>query len=190
MVVAGCSAVGIAALAVRLLLRVIDGVQERRLDREGRALQRWWAVLGDLPAEVHTPPLRRLLGRIMTRSLEAAARVSPGHPYLSGQRDEINRFIGGGAVGTAIRGPRNRDHRQDRERHVRALQELLRLLEHSAGDRLVTTVELVSARAAASRALTELEFLAVRQSNLQADALRRVTRAIGGGQSSNAFPTQ
>jgi len=195
-VVAGCTAVGAVALAARQLLRLIASVQERRLQREGRALQRWWGVLGDVPADVLTPPLRRLLGRIMTRCLHAAARVGRDHPYLRGQRDEINRFIGGHTIGNAIRSARGRGQAQARERHMPALQELLTLLDHSAADRLVSTVELASARSAVSRALNELEFLAARQPNLEADALRRMTRALDSGaapwgrQSSSAFPTQ
>lgn len=195
MVVAGGTAVGAVALAARQLLRLLGSHQERRLAREGGALLRWWAVLGDVPAEVLTPPLRRLIGRIMNRRLAAAGRVSPAHPYLQAQREEINRFMGGGAVGTVSRSGR-RGLEQDRRRRIQALAALFELLEHSTPDRLVSAGELASGRAAVARALSELEFLATRQTNLEADALRRVTRAIGHGaspwrrQSSNALPTQ
>jgi len=195
MVVAGSTALGAITLAARPLLRLLGGYQERRLDREGRALLRWWAVLGEVPAEVLTPPLRRLIGRIMSRRLAAAGRVSPAHPCLQTQRDEINRFMGGSTLGTATRSAR-RGLEQDRRLRIQALAALLELLEHSAPDRLVSAGELASGRAAVARALSELEFLATRQTNLEADALRRVTRAIGNGatpwrrQSSNALPTQ
>jgi hypothetical protein len=195
MLVAGGTAAGAVALAARQLLRLLGRYQERRLAREGRALVRWWTVLGDVPAEVLTPPLRRLIGRIMSRRLAAAGRVSPAHPYLQAQREQINRFMGGSAVGTATRSARS-GLEQDRRRRIQALEALLELLEHSATDRLVSAGELASGRAAVARALGELEFLATRQTNLEADALRRVTRAIGNGaapwtrQSSNALPTQ
>lgn len=195
MVVAGGTAVGAVALAARQLLHLLGSYQERRLAREGHALLRWWAVLDDVPADVLTPPLRRLIGRIMSRRLAAAGRASPAHPYLQAQREELNRFMGGSAVSRATRTARN-GREQDRRRRILALETLLELLEHSGPDRLVSAGELASGRAAVARALSELEFLATRQTNLEADALRRMTRAIRHGaspltrQSSNALPTQ
>jgi len=153
-------------------------------------------VLGDVPPEVLTPALRRLLGRIMTRRLETAVRVRPDHPYLQTQRDDINCFIGGRPIGAVVRSARSGRGERQQTRRNQALEALLALLDHSAADRLVSAVELASGRAAVSVALTELEFLSVRQTNLEADALRRMARAIGNGaapwdrQSSNALPIQ
>ncbi len=115
----------------------------------------------------------------MVRRLEMAARANPDHPFLRAQREEIARFTGGAVLSRPIRSARSRGHAADRARHIRALEDLLELLDGSAADRLVTAVELASGVAAVSRALTELEFLASHQATVETDALRRMTRAIG-----------
>ena len=198
LVAIACTAVGVAALAARAVLRMVCHLQERRLARENRALAHWWSVLADVPGEVLDAQLRRSVGRVMLRRLDHAARLSSNHPYLQSQREAINRFITGTALD--VRGPLRRDGRTrpDRARHMEALKALHALMEDSAAARLLSRQERTSAAAAIGRAIETVEFLEARHANVQAADLRRVTRALGRGsapgfagpQSRRLFPTQ
>jgi len=167
------TAVGSAALAARYGLRVWSLYQLKILARESHALQRWWAVIGELPAELLSQPLRCTLGRIMYQRLKRARRIQPDHPFLRMQLLQIARFIG--------RTPRDGGRRltgATRARAIGALTELHRLLGESAADKLISPVELVRCQVNVNRALTELEFAHYRQAALQAEFLRRIPQAI------------
>ncbi|HEX7037097.1 MAG TPA: hypothetical protein VF210_15085 [Pseudomonadales bacterium] len=170
---AACAAVGMLALAGRWGLRAWSLRQLRVLARESLALQRGWAVISELPAELLTQPLRCTLGRIMYQRVKRARRVQPDHPFLRAQTLQIARFIG--------RTPRSDGRRLTgaaREQAIDALSELYRLLRDSAHERLITRDELARSEQNIEQTLTRLEFLHYRQAALQAEALRRTPQAI------------
>ena len=167
------TAVGGLALAGRYGLRAWGLHQLRILARESLALQRWWSVIAELPAELLTQPLRCTLGRIMYQRLKRARRVQPDHPFLRAQLLQIARFIG--------RTPRDDGRRLTgaaREDAIAALTDLYRLLGESAAENLITDADLVRCEASMSQALTKLEFTHYRQAALQAEFLRRTPQAI------------
>jgi hypothetical protein len=172
LVVLLCAATGTAALALRLALQSWERWQMSRLDRQGRLLERWWAVIAQLPADMLNDPLRRAIGGIMHQHLRRAQRLQPDHPYLRAQREHIARFMGQAPAGA----PRPRG--EQRVRALSAVKDFEALLDGVAPDRLVTQHDLVLCRAAAARTSTELEFLQRQQSALTPEHLRRVTRAI------------
>lgn len=198
LVAAGCTAVGVAALAARGVLRMIGHLQERRLARESRALAHWWSVLTDVPGETLDAPLRRIVGRAMLRRLDHAARLSSDHPYLHAQREAINRFIAGSALDVRAARHHDRRGRTNRARHIQALRALHALIDDSHAARRLSHNERASADGAISRALETLEFLEARHASVEPAALRRMTRALGrssapgfgGAQPRSVFPTQ
>ncbi len=171
-VVALFLATGIAALAGRLALQSWEHVQVSRLAREGRLLERWWAVIGELPADALSDPVRRALGAIMHQHLRCAQHIQPDHPFFSTQGEQIARFIAERPAGAG-----RRLKGTDRQRAIAALEECRLLLSRCRADGGVTRREIVLCQAAVSRKLTDLEFLR-QQTSLGADNLRRVTRAI------------
>jgi hypothetical protein len=187
LVAAGCTVVGVAALAARGVLRMVCHLQERRLDRECRALEDWWSVLVDVPNDVLDVTLRRVLGRVMLRRLDRVAGLSSDHPYLYRQREAIDAFIDGSAPGVSTPGRRDRHPRVTRARQKKALRTLNTLIEESAAARLLPPDERAGAASAVSRALETLEFLEAQHGTVEADAMRRMTRALGQG-GSHAFP--
>lgn len=187
------AAAGFAALAGRLALQAWERVQMSRLAREGRLLERWWAVLGELPADTLSDPVRRALGAIMHRHLQWAQHIQPDHPFLKDQGEQIARFIAERPAGV-----RRRLNGEDRQRAIAALKECQLTLNGCHADGAVTRREIVLCQVAVSRKLTELEFLQ-RQTTLGPDNLRRVTRAIDSANrqwsnqpsaSSSSLPTQ
>ncbi|MDZ7670963.1 MAG: hypothetical protein U5Q16_16645 [Gammaproteobacteria bacterium] len=193
LVVALFVATGIAALAGRLALQAWERVQMSRLAREGRLLERWWAVIGELPADALSDPVRRALGAIMHQHLDCAQQIQPDHPFLNTQGAQIARFIVDrpAAVGRHLKGA-------DRQRAIAALEACRLLLSQTRADAGVTRQEIVLCQVAVARKLTELEFLR-QQTALGADNLRRVTRAIDSANrvwshqppaSSSSLPTQ
>jgi hypothetical protein len=167
------TAVGGLALAGRYVLRVWSLHQLRTLARESLALQQWWAVIGELPAELLTQPLRCTLGRIMYQRLKRARRIQPQHPFLRVQLLQIARFIG--------RTPRHDGRRLTgaaREQAIGALTELYKLLRESAAKKLISNADLMRCEASVSLALTQLEFVHYRQAALQAEYLQRFPQAI------------
>lgn len=193
LVVALFAATGIAALAGRLALQTWERMQVSRLAREGRLLERWWAVIGELPADALSAPVRQALGAIMHLHLRCAQQIQPDHPFLNTQAEQIARFIVERPAGTG-----RRLKGTDRQRAIAALEECRILLNRCRADGPVTRREIVICQAAVLRKLTELEFLQ-RQASLGADNLRRVTRAIDSANrlwsnqspaSSSTLPTQ
>lgn len=193
LVVALFVATGIVALAGRLALQAWERVQMSRLAREGRLLERWWAVIGELPADALSDPVRRALGAIMHQHLDCAQQIQPDHPFLNTQGAQIARFIADrpAAVGRHLKGA-------DRQRAIAALEACRLLLSQTRADAGVTRQEIVLCQVAVARKLTELEFLR-QQTALGADNLRRVTRAIDSANrvwshqppaSSSSLPTQ
>lgn len=173
LVAVASTAVGGAALVARYLLRAWSLRQLRVLARESLALQRWWTVIGELPAELLTQPVRCTLGRIMYRRLKRARRIQPDHPYLRAQLLQIARFIG--------RTPRDEGRRltgSDRAQAIEALNDLKRMLSESAAENLVPTGELARCERDVSEAVTRLEIAHYRQAALQAEFLRRIPQAI------------
>lgn len=166
------AATGITAFTVRLALQVWEHWQMSRLDRQGRLLERWWAVIADLPPEMLSNPVRRAIGGMLLQHLQRARRLQPNHPYLRAQREQIARFIGQAPT----RAPRLRG--VQRQQAISAVTEFTALLNGVAADRLVSHHDIVRCRAAAARTLTELEFLQRQQSALTPEHMRRVTRAI------------
>jgi len=186
-------ATGVAAFAGRLILQARERVQMSRLAREGRLLERWWAVIGELPADALSDPVRRALGAIMHQHLRCAQRIQPKHPFLNAQSAQIARFMAErpAGVGRRLKGT-------DRQRAIAALEECQRLLNRCRADDPVTRQDIVLCQAAVSRKLTELEFLQ-QQTALGADNLRRMTRAIDSANrlwsnqppaSNSSLPTQ
>jgi len=173
LVAVASTALGVLALAGRYGLRVWSVRQLRVLARESLALQRWWSVIANLPAELQTQPLRCTLGRIMYQRLKRARRVQPDHPFLRAQLLQIARYIG--------RTPRDDGRRltgATREQTISALTELHRLLGESAAEDLISSTELARCEDSVSEALTKLEFTHYRQAALQAEFLRRIPQAI------------
>lgn len=193
LVVALFAATGIAALAGRLALQTWERMQVSRLAREGRLLERWWAVIGELPADALSAPVRRALGAIMQQHLRCAQQIQPDHPFLDTQGEQIARFVveRPAGAGRRLKGT-------DRQRAIAALEECRILLNRCRADGPVTRREIVLCQAAVLRKLTELEFLQ-RQTSVGADNLRRMTRAIDSANrlwndqspaSSSTLPTQ
>ncbi len=154
-------------------LRAWSLYQLRTLARESHALERWWSVIAELPAELQTQPFRCTLGRIMYQRLKRARRIQPDHPYLHSQLLQIARFIG--------RSPRDAGCRltgTTRQQAVAALTELHRLLTESAADRLISRAELSRCELGMAEALVRLEFEHYRQAALQAEFLNRTPQAI------------
>ncbi len=198
LVAAGCTAVGVVALAARGVLRTTCHLQEQRLARESRALEQWWSVLAEVPGEMLDAPMRRIVGRAMLRRLDHAARLSSDHPYLHGQRQAINGFIAGSAPDAPPSLRRDRQTRAGRTRELQALKTLNALIDESVAAGLLSTNEKTSAAGAIGRAIETIEFLEARRVNVEPAALRRMTRALGQGsvpvfggpQSRRLFPTQ
>ena len=193
-VVAVCIAVGAAALTGRYALYVWDRDQLRRLNRETAGLSDCWGIIEDLPVEALSAPIRQVLGAIMSRCLARARRIRPKHPYLMDQQARIDAFVAtepqprNGRPGVATRG-----------RAMEALDRLENLVAETRPDGDLSRDQIRSCRAALARRLTELEFLSDQHEVMQADYLRRVTRAldVGGGLwdrqfsgSRSALPTQ
>lgn len=191
--VVACTAMGLLALGGRHALRLWGQRQIDRLARESGSLQRWWSVLGEVPESCLDAPVRRAIGSVLYRRLEWARRIQPNHPFLRTQRLQIARFIA--AKPPLHAGPQTREERQ---RTIDALGTLLEMLQQAGDEHLIHGSELVTAEAGVSRRLTELEFVQRQHASLQADYLRRVTRAIGPqsspwtqlNRSSRALPTQ
>lgn len=193
LVVALFAATGTAAFAGRLALQAWERVLMSRLAREGRLLERWWAVIGELPADTLSDPVRRALGAIMHQQLKCAQHIQPDHPFLNAQSEQIARFVAErpAGIGRRLKG-------SDRQRAIAALEESQILLGRCRADDLVSRREIVLCQAAVLRKLTELEFLQ-RQASLGADNLRRMTQAIDSANrlwsdqppaSSSTLPTQ
>jgi hypothetical protein len=173
LVAALSTAVGGLALAGRYTLRLWCLRQLRTLALESLALQRWWAVIGELPAELLTQPLRCTLGRIMYQRLKRARRIQPEHPFLRAQLLQIARFIG--------RTPRDDGRRLTgaaRQQAIDALTELHKLLNESAAEQLISNTDLARCESGVAQALTQLELAHYRQAALQAEYLRRIPQAI------------
>ena len=187
-----CAATGVVALIGRHGLRWWGQRQVVRLSREALALERWWVVIAELPVFCLEPGVRRTIGQVMHRRLDCARRLRPDHPFLRAERIRIARFIGQSP------GERTAQSRDGRARTLQALRALLELLQGAVADRLLERAELSAAEAAIARQVTELEFLQNQPQSLEAEYLRRVTRAIGTGAappgqlgaSSSALPTQ
>lgn len=173
LVAAITTAVGVLAMAGRHALQAWSLHQLKVLAHESYALQRWWEVLGQLPAEVLSQSLRCTLGRIMYQRLKRARRVQPDHPFLRDQQLQIARFIG--------RAPWDDGRRLTgtaREQALIALGDLRRVLDESAADGLISQVELDRCEASVAHSLTALEFAHYRQAALQAEYLERIPQAI------------
>jgi hypothetical protein len=168
-----CTIVGGLALVGRYGLRIWSLRQLRMLARESLALQRWWSVIAELPAELLTQPLRCTLGRIMYQRLKRARRVQPDHPFLRAQTLQIARLIG-----RTPRGDGRRLTGAAREQAIDALADLYRLLGESAAEKLISRAELIRCEADLAQTLTRLECTHYRQAALQAEALRRMPQAI------------
>jgi hypothetical protein len=143
------------------------------LAHESYALQHWWGVIAQLPAEVLTQSLRCTLGRIMYQRVKRARRVQPEHPFLRDQQLQIARFIGRapGHDGRRLTGVA-------REQAMAALGGLKRALHDSAADGLIDPLELERCEATVAKSLTELEFAHYRQAALQAEYLHRTPQAV------------
>lgn len=193
LVIPACIAVGAAALTGRYGLHVWAQHQLNRLTRESAGLSRCWSIIGDLPATALTEPVRNALGALMQACLQRARRIQPDHPFLLNQQHRIERFV---EEAPARAG---RPSRAARQRAICALRELEQLLADPGSDRVVPKPDLVASRAAVSHQITEIEFLSDQGAVLQADYLRRVTRALDASQGlwvgqlpgpSKALPTQ
>lgn len=173
LVAAVSTTVGACALAGRCGVRAWGRYQLGVLARESQALQRWWAVIGELPVELLSQPLRNTVGRVLYQRLKRARRVQPDHPFLRVQILQIARFINRGArdQGWRLTGV-------TREKTVAAFAELHRLLDESAAERLISSTDLARCEASVAQALTQLEFAHYRQAALQAEFLRRTPQAI------------
>lgn len=194
MVVAVCIAVGAAALTGRYALHVWERHQLRRLNRETAGLSDCWEIVRDLPVEVLSEPVRRVLGAFMSSTLARARRIQPQHAFLLHQQARIDAFV--------AEAPAPRSGRPGVATRRSAIEALMRLDGLVAGirpDAEVSGATLLECRAALARKLTELEFLNDQHEVMQADYLRRVTRAldVGGGlwdrqfsDSRSVLPTQ
>ncbi|MFU8816679.1 MAG: hypothetical protein ACNA7W_15130 [Pseudomonadales bacterium] len=173
LVVVICVAVGAVAWAGRYALHAWSLYQLKVLAHESYALQRWWDVLGQLPAEVLSQPLRCTLGRIMYQRLKRARRVQPDHHFLRDQQLQIARFIGRtpGDDGRRLTGAA-------RQQAMAALGDLKRVLDESVSDGLISQAELERCEAGVAQSLTALEFAHYRQAALQAEYLQRIPQAI------------
>jgi hypothetical protein len=172
-VVVVSAATGAIALVARYGLQAWSLYQLEVLAHESYALQRWWEVIAQLPAEVQTQTLRCTFGRIMYQRVKRARRVHPEHPFLRDQQLQIARFIG--------RAPGDDGRRLTglaREQAMTALGDLKRALAESAADGLIGVAELERCEAAVARSLTQLEFAHYRQAALQAEYLDRIPQAI------------
>jgi hypothetical protein len=165
--------IGTLALAARHGLQAWSLYQLKILAHETDALQRWWGVIGQLPAEMLSQSLRCTLGRIMYQRLKRARRIRPDHPFLRDQQLQIARFIGRAPVsdGRRLTG-------MARAQTMVALGDLKRVLDESAADGLISQGELMNCEASVAKTLTELEFAHYRQAALQAEYLQRIPQAI------------
>lgn len=165
--------VGLLSLAAAWGLKARSLRRNARFADECRTLDRWWAAIDDLPAELQTQPLRLTIGRIMYQRLKRARRIHPDHPLLQDQPLRIARFIG--------RVPRYDGRRVTgaaREQALAALNELKSLLAHSARDRLVSGADIARCEHNIDHSLCTLEFQHYRQAALQAEYLDRLPQAI------------
>lgn len=170
---AAVALVGLLGLALAWGLRVWSLRQLARFADECRTLERWWAAIDDLPAELQTQPLRLTIGRIMYQRLKRARQIRPNHALLQEQPLRIARFIG--------RTPRYDGRRVTgaaREQALAALNELKSLLAESARDRLVSSTDIARCEHNIDHSMCTLEFQHYRQAALQAEYLDRLPQAI------------
>jgi hypothetical protein len=173
LVVAVSTSLGGSAMAVRLALRAWSRRQLQQLMRDSEQLERWWQVIGELPAEVLSLSLRCMLGRVMYQRLKRARRIRADHPFLQSQQLQIARFIG--------RTPREDGRRLTgaaREQALGAVAQLEALLAQSVADGLTSRAERERCETTVFEALTTLEVAHCRQAALQAEYLRRLPQAV------------